>query len=119
VEATSDPPTTIKAALTRPNGSLWIRSKPPGATIKINGRRVGKTDRTVSVPAFEPVKVTVTSPGAPPQTKKVKAKPGKKQEVRFTFTKPKKKSTKKKSTKKKSTKKKSSSTRKKSSKRRR
>jgi len=112
VKASTDATTTFKISLARPTTSLFVTSRPRGAAIKINGRSVGRTDRTVTVPAYESIKVTVTRADSPPQTKKVKAKPGKKTTVRFKFVKPKKK---KKST---SKKKKKSTSKKKSSKRR-
>jgi hypothetical protein len=63
VVARADQPTEISFRLERVMTRLRILSAPPGATVRMRGRRVGKTPLAVSVPAFATSTVSVELDG--------------------------------------------------------
>jgi hypothetical protein len=58
-----DKPESLEITLTRPMHRLNVASTPPGATIFIDGRRVGTSPATVQVPGFTIVRITIDKAG--------------------------------------------------------
>ena len=63
VVARADGPTEVSFDLERMMTSLRVMSAPPGATVRLRGRAVGKTPLTIPVPAFASSKVSVELDG--------------------------------------------------------
>jgi|GEM_PF-5438593 len=61
----------VEVSLSRPVHKLTVLSKPAGATVKVNGRKVGTTPATVSVPGFEKARVEVAKFGFKATKKRV------------------------------------------------
>lgn len=77
--ATSQKLETTRPAASKPSAvrsTLTVRSRPSGATVLLNARRVGKTPATLKV-APGTYKVTVNRPGYVSVTRTVTVKPGK------------------------------------------
>jgi hypothetical protein len=71
LNASPDAPATVSARLERPSAQLQLRSKPTGATIKVNGRDVGRAPLKLDLARFETVNVQATLPGRKPWKRKV------------------------------------------------
>lgn len=56
-------PAQVAASLQRPAARLTMVSKPPGATLSVNGKVVGRSPATVDVKAHRSVRVTATLKG--------------------------------------------------------
>ncbi len=66
--------TSLAAKMQRPTFKLRVRSSPVGATVRVNGRTLGKAPKTIEVDGFQKVTVTASKPGYQSRTKKIYAK---------------------------------------------
>ncbi len=71
LEAGPDAPVSVSARLSRPVAQLQLSSAPAGAMFKVNGNRVGRGPRTVTVSRFETVRVEARLPGQKPWRQKI------------------------------------------------
>ena len=71
LEAAPNAPVAVSARLSRPVAQLQLTSEPAGAMFKINGRRIGRGPRNVTVSRFETVRVEARLPGQPPWRQKI------------------------------------------------
>jgi len=72
-------PTThrsLHVVMPRPQGLLKVVSRPGGATVRLNGRDVGKTPLLRKVEAFETMTVTLRAAGMVPERRRVYPKAG-------------------------------------------
>jgi hypothetical protein len=66
LEAAPNAPVSVTARLSRPAAQLQLSSSPAGAVFKVNGNRVGRGPRNVTVSRFETVRVEARLPGQKP-----------------------------------------------------
>ncbi len=66
--------TKLNVRMERPKFSLKITSNPPGSTVTINGKNVGKTPVTTKVQGFEPISIKVSKPGFQAKSTKTELK---------------------------------------------
>jgi hypothetical protein len=66
VAARPGAPAEVSVRLERPPATLQVSASAPDATVKVNGRAVGRAPRSVPVPRFEQVRIEVTAPGHAP-----------------------------------------------------
>jgi hypothetical protein len=71
LDAAPNAPVSVSARLSRPVAQLQLASSPDGAVFKINGDRVGRGPRNVTVSRFESVKVEARLPGMKPWVRKI------------------------------------------------
>ena len=71
LEAGPNAPVTVSARLSRPAAQLQLSSSPPGAIFKVNGDKVGRGPRNVTVLRFETVRVEARLPGQKPWRRKL------------------------------------------------
>lgn len=62
------------AQLAKPTFALKVSSVPPGASVALAGKSVGKTPVTLKVPAYAPAALTISKDGFVPVTQKVTPK---------------------------------------------
>jgi hypothetical protein len=66
VTATSATLAEVAARLGRPPATLQVASVPPGASVRVNGRAVGRTPLTLPVSRYETVRIEALAPGHKP-----------------------------------------------------
>jgi hypothetical protein len=71
LDATPNAPVSVSARLSRPVGQLQLSSSPDGAIFRVNGERVGRGPRNVTVSRFESVRVEARLPGQRPWKRKI------------------------------------------------
>ena len=59
----AEKPVEMKLALERPRHQIKIVSQPGGATVSLNGRRVGKTPLSLTVPGYSRLEVEMRRAG--------------------------------------------------------
>jgi hypothetical protein len=71
LDAAPNAPVSVSARLSRPVAQLRLASSPDGAVFKVNGDRVGRGSRNVTVSRFETVRVEARLPGKRPWVRKI------------------------------------------------